>query len=120
MSFSLYGYNLNGNVEFRVLTGILVNISNGKSSRLNGTGKVLLEYLLFQGSFSFISDNDIAVHVFEKNGRRYSSSALWRAMKNLEDSFTNIGSSSFFIKRHQGRGYYIDCKFIEILIAKEV
>jgi DNA-binding winged helix-turn-helix (wHTH) protein len=120
MIYSLYGYNLNGHIEFRSMTGVLVNINNGKSSKLNDTSKLLLNYLLSKGSHSFISDNDIAIHVFNANDRRYSSSALWRAIKRLEESFLHVGSVPKFIKRYQRCGYYIDLHFKEILIAKDI
>lgn len=120
MVFSLYGYNLNGNIEFRAMTGVIVNISNGKSRKLNDISKLLLNYLLSKGSHSFISDNDIAAHVFNANDRRYSSAALWRAIKNLEDNFLNVGNVPRFIKRYQRRGYYIDLQFKEILFVRDV
>ncbi|EPJ0597132.1 hypothetical protein ACXHH8_004503 [Enterobacter roggenkampii] len=120
MILSLYGYNLNGHIEFRTVTGVLVNISNGKSSKLNDTSKLLLNFLLSKGSYSFISDSDIEINVFNAINRRYSTAAMWRAIKNLEEDFLHVGAFNGFIKRSQRCGYYIDLEYKEILFVNDI
>ncbi|HEP1894414.1 TPA: hypothetical protein VCC33_000147 [Kluyvera cryocrescens] len=107
-SLTLYGYNFNGNIEYRVSTGSLVNIQNGRSVRLNGTSRLMLEYILSKEDGGFLRDDDIGFEFFDINGLKFSSSTLWHVMKNLEKKFNEIDSNIFFIKRHHGKGYYID------------
>ncbi|MEX3020792.1 hypothetical protein AB4K05_14480 [Kluyvera sp. STS39-E] len=117
--YSFYGYNINDSIEYRVTTGSITNIRNGRSHALNNTSRRLLEYLLSEtSSHGWISDDDIAINIFEKNGLRYSSSALWRIMNALRLSFNHIGGDVDFIKRHNRHGYYVDNKRYKLLLVK--
>ncbi|MDO6168692.1 hypothetical protein [Enterobacter hormaechei] len=115
----LYGYNLNGNIEYRVSTGILININDGRIKKLANTNKRLLNYIIVNSCYGFVSDNDIAEIIFEREGLKYSQSRLRGAIRILKDVFDDLGSDSNFIRRNDRRGYYIQFSKVHVLISLE-
>lgn len=118
-ALEIYGYNINNTIEYRLNTGVLINIINGKSNKLNSTNKRLLNFLISKSELLWVSDADIIHYVFEEYGMRCSSPRLWNAMRRLKDIFENIDGSIDFIKRENSKGYYLSYRVREILFIKE-
>lgn len=115
----LYGYNLNGNVEYRVSTGLLININDGRIKKIANTNKRLLTFIVENSRYGWVSDDVIAEVIFEREGLKFSQSRLRGAIRVLRDVFKALGSDSNFISRNDRRGYYIKFKKVQILISLE-
>ena len=113
----LYGYNLNDSVEFRVGSGLLINVKDGRFKKLSSTNIRLLSFFIERAQADWISDDDIAEFVFENAGLRSSPSRLRGAIRHLKDAFIGLGLQPNFISRNDRRGYNLHFEKIEILIA---
>lgn len=72
----LYGYAIYESLEYKISSRTLINIKNGKTIRLGETKARLFNYLLAYSEKEFISDDEIFINVFEKNGLRCSRAYL--------------------------------------------
>lgn len=113
----LYGYNLNDSIEFRVGSGLLINIKDGRLKKLSSTNIRLLSFFIERAQAGWIRDDDIAEFVFENAGLRSSPSRLRGAIRHLKDAFIGLGFQPNFISRNARRGYYLRFEKIEVLIA---
>lgn len=103
----LYGYNINNSFEFRVDSGFLMNINDGRIIKLDRTDKMLLHLFIKKAPHGWISDDDIAEVVFEQEGLKSSSSRLRGVIRNLKGAFIDLGCHKSFISRNNRRGYYL-------------
>lgn len=113
----LYGYNINDSIEYRVGSGLLINIKDWRLKKLASTNKRLLSFFLERAQTGWISDADISEFVFENAGLKISPSRLRGAIRHLKDAFINLGCQPNFISRNDRRGYNLHFEKIEILIA---
>ncbi|WP_052282592.1 hypothetical protein [Kluyvera genomosp. 1] len=118
-ALAIYGYNINNTIEYRLNTGILINIVNGKTNKLGDTNRRLLNFLISKSDALWVSDLEIIHCVFEEHGLRCSFPRLWNAMKRLKEIFESIDGSLEFIKRQDAKGYYLSYKSREILLIKD-
>ncbi|CAM3628572.1 hypothetical protein SB6411_03210 [Klebsiella spallanzanii] len=113
----LYGYNLNRSVEFRVTSGLLINIRDARVKKLSDTSARLLRVFIEGTQNGLVSDDDIARDVFESAGLKSSSSRIRGVIRDLKDAFRDLGFHPDFISRHIRQGYYVHFDKVEFLIA---
>ncbi len=72
----------------------------------------LIEYLFEHGLERMVSDEELMVHVWEKNDLRPSSQRLWQVMQNLRRILKDIGIEQDIILRVKTQGYYINSHYV--------
>lgn len=85
---------------------------NRKNIRLRKTMACLIEYLFEHGLERMVSDEELMVHVWEKNDLRPSSQRLWQVMQNLRRILKDIGIEQEIILRVKTQGYYINSHYV--------
>ncbi|EOX3828197.1 hypothetical protein ACPGAX_004541 [Enterobacter quasiroggenkampii] len=109
----IYCYELAGDVIFFPEKKILMNTegTNFFRVKLRTTMGNLLHFLLTNARSKFISDDEIMVAVWEKNGLRASSHRLWQVSKELNYKLQEAGLTIRIFQRGK-KGFFIDTSLI--------
>ncbi len=106
---ALLGYQLEDDFFYFLKYREIATVSgNRKNIRLRKTMACLIEYLFEHGLERMVSDEELMVHVWEKNDLRPSSQRLWQVMQNLRRILKDIGIEQDIILRVKTQGYYIN------------
>ena len=97
---ALLGYQLEDDFFYFLKYREIATVSgNRKNIRLRKTMACLIEYLFEHGLERMVSDEELMVHVWEKNDLRPSSQRLWQVMQNLRRILKDIGIEQEIILR---------------------
>lgn len=109
----LLGYQLEDDVFYFLKYREIATVSGvRKNIRLRKTMACLVEYLFEHGRERIVSDEELMIHVWEKNDLRPSSQRLWQVMQNLRRILEDIGIEKDIIFRVKSRGYYINSYYV--------
>ncbi|HDT1525457.1 winged helix-turn-helix domain-containing protein [Klebsiella aerogenes] len=110
---ALLGYQLEDDFFYFLKYREIATVSgNRKNIRLRKTMACLIEYLFEHGLERMVSDEELMVHVWEKNDLRPSSQRLWQVMQNLRRILKDIGIEQDIILRVKTQGYYINSHYV--------
>ncbi|WP_163313797.1 winged helix-turn-helix domain-containing protein [Klebsiella aerogenes] len=110
---ALLGYQLEDDFFYFLKYREIATVSgNRKNIRLRKTMACLIEYLFEHGLERMVSDEELMVHVWEKNDLRPSSQRLWQVMQNLRRILKDIGIEQNIILRVKTQGYYINSHYV--------
>ncbi len=110
---ALLGYQLEDDFFYFLKYREIATVGgNRKNIRLRKTMACLIEYLFEHGLERMVSDEELMVHVWEKNDLRPSSQRLWQVMQNLRRILKDIGIEQDIILRVKTQGYYINSLYV--------
>ncbi|MBZ4206751.1 MULTISPECIES: winged helix-turn-helix domain-containing protein [Klebsiella] len=110
---ALLGYQLEDDFFYFLKYREIATVSgNRKNIRLRKTMACLIEYLFEHGLERMVSDEELMVHVWEKNDLRPSSQRLWQVMQNLRRLLKDVGIEQEIILRVKTQGYYINSHYV--------
>lgn len=116
-SVNKFGYMLNDEVIFMIQQKTLVNISRSspKVVRIRSTMCNFLRYILENRHQEFISDEDIMMIVWEKNGLQSSGHRLWQVARDAKYKLHEAGLRIELYYRKNRKGFQINAHYIVAL-----